>query len=353
MLAVLLRMAQRNGLHIEAAASRTTILEAELRRRLWWSLVQYDNRICELCNYSSSMMNPAWDCGIPNNINDFELRAEMKVVRDLSPRPTEAIFVLLRARLADFMRHSTPHLSFTNPTLSGIARTRYEGGINALEKEQEAVFTSCDMADPLHYMTIWTLRGSLAKLRLLEHYAVSSKPSAAERTAAMSYAITMLHCDTQIRQSPLSKGFIWYATFNFPALAYHHVLNTLCKRPGEGLAVEAWQAMDDNYDTFADDIAALGAKRGVAHFFVYTGKLILEAWRIREAYLSQHNIETVVPRLVWSMETIRQSSDVTDVKIASTTVQDDTLSAEPALDLDLNFDADLEDTNWNWIDAAL
>ncbi|QIX02548.1 hypothetical protein AMS68_008065 [Peltaster fructicola] len=358
MLAVLLRMGHRNGLHIEATSSKYSILEAELRRRLWWNLVIYDNRVCELCNYASSMMTPAWDCAVPSNLSDFELRTEMKAMPDVGQRPTEASFIVLRSRLADFMRHSTPHLSFTNPTLSGIARARYEGGMDALEKEQETVFAACDVTDPLHHMTIWTLRGSLAKLRLLEHYAIyntSAKPSDVERTAAMSYAIKMLECDTMMRRSSLTKSFLWYATNNFPALAYHHVLNVLCKKPGEELANAAWQAMDDNYGTFAAEMAVPGVKRGLAHYFVNTAKLIIEAWRIRQAHLRQQELHmTTVPQLVWDSQTVVSSSEPTPESILTNEALSPSVAVvDTAIDLDFDIEAGLADSDWKWTDQAL
>ncbi|KAJ5509759.1 hypothetical protein N7527_011902 [Penicillium freii] len=37
-------------------------LEAEMRRRLWWSLIIFDNRIGEMSDYQTSSLAPTWDC---------------------------------------------------------------------------------------------------------------------------------------------------------------------------------------------------------------------------------------------------------------------------------------------------
>lgn len=65
LLGVALRIAQRIGLHSEAANTKHSILEAELRRRLWWSLVHFDARVSEMTEIKLSMLVPTWDCRIP------------------------------------------------------------------------------------------------------------------------------------------------------------------------------------------------------------------------------------------------------------------------------------------------
>jgi hypothetical protein len=51
MLGVAIRIAQRMGIHSESALAKCTVFEAELRRRLWWSLVLFDTRISEMADH--------------------------------------------------------------------------------------------------------------------------------------------------------------------------------------------------------------------------------------------------------------------------------------------------------------
>jgi len=61
MLGVAMRIAQRMGIHTESTYAKYTALEAEMRRRLWWSLVIFDNRMCEMATYSKgTMLIPTW-----------------------------------------------------------------------------------------------------------------------------------------------------------------------------------------------------------------------------------------------------------------------------------------------------
>jgi hypothetical protein len=77
MLGAAVRIAQRMGIDTESTNARHSVLEAELRRRLWWSLTLYDNRMAEMTECKTTSLLPTWDCKLPLNVNDFSLRAEM------------------------------------------------------------------------------------------------------------------------------------------------------------------------------------------------------------------------------------------------------------------------------------
>lgn len=73
MLAIAVRIGQRIGIHDECLNRKCAALEAEMRRRLWWSLVLYDRRVCEMSDHKTSTLDPTWDCCLPLNISDFEV----------------------------------------------------------------------------------------------------------------------------------------------------------------------------------------------------------------------------------------------------------------------------------------
>lgn len=316
MLAIAIRIAQRMGMHNESTYTGCTALEAEMRRRLWWSLVIFDHRICEMSDYKTTTLVPTWDCSTPSNVNDFEIRPEMKSLPAIHEKPTEAVFAVVRSELADFVCHSAFHLSFVNPSLDTIAQSKdalYSGpisegdGLMSVENIIETKYLAfCNAEDPLHYMTIWTTRGSLARNRLLEHYSKyftsPVQPTDAQRSAALSYALSMLECDTKLRTSPLTKGYIWLVEFHFPALAYLHILNGLRKRPAEHQADAAWTAISDNYDALTTHSKQHGGEEqeaGPLRIFVAFSRAILQAWEAREALLrQQHKLPELPPRIV-------------------------------------------------------
>ncbi|KAK6854137.1 hypothetical protein PG995_009230 [Apiospora arundinis] len=259
LLSVAIRIAERMGLDCEADLATHSVLEAEMRRRLWWALVIFDHRTREKSHIRSSSLVPTWDCKVPLNVNDCDLRAEMKEppVEAGPEKPTEALFAVVRAEMADFVRNTPSHLEFTMPLLSQ-----------------------------------WTVRSYIAKNRLLAHYAQfynlppvgtteaqqqqqPPPPTEAQRAAAFSYALAMLQCDERIMASPLTKGFHWLLGDQFPFPAYVYVVQELRRRPLARHAAQAWRIMSDSFVArFKPEEVD---KRFVPMFRIF-GNFILRAW---------------------------------------------------------------------------
>lgn len=264
---MVIRNAQRIGLHEEATNTKFTVLEAEMRRRLWWSLVVVDHRICELVEYKTSTLTPLWDCRLPLNVNDCELRPQMKSLPVGHERPTEALFPFVWSELADALRHSSFHLKFINPALNTLRRpttaTSEEAQIDVYKVVIEKHLSFCEPDDSLSFMTIWMVRGHFARHRLLAYYAKHSEESvqqtdSQQRRASLSHALAMLECDTKLRTSPLTKRYLWYINFHVPAIAYFHIINHMKKDLNEGaMAEEAWKVMRDNWNARAANRAML------------------------------------------------------------------------------------------------
>ena len=265
MLGLVVRVAQRMGIDKESANIKHNALEAEMRRRLWWGIATFDNRFGELSECPPATLSPLWDCTIPLNVQDLEIMPGMTAPIAGHDAPTEAIFAVLRSELGNFIRHSEFHLDFHNPTLKVIARSTRIGllardDLDAFEKRmQDKYLRQCNAENPLHFMAMWSMRGQLAKHRLLEHFSRHSEPSPRcteeERDAATGYAIGMLECDTRLVNSPLCKNFFWYAQYNLPFPAYIHIVKDLRNRPGQSQVASAWKAMEDNYRARFMDIA--------------------------------------------------------------------------------------------------
>lgn len=307
MLGVATRIAHRMGIHSESALTKCTALEAEMRRRLWWSLILFDTRIGELSNSKTATLDPTWDCKIPLNVNDSELRPEMKGPPAVQGKSTEALFVVVRSELGDFIRHTGFHLDFTSPALKPIAKHLQngpapEGGelVKLEEMIEDQYLKSCDQENPIHFMTIWTTRAYLAKCRLLEHHSRLSRSSVrrteVQRDAATSYALRILECDTKIMTSPLTKGYLWLNHIYFPFPAYIQIAQDLKRRPIDDRARQAWDVMSDNYEAwfvshFRDD----------SPFFQVFSQIALQAWEACEAASKQLGETSTPPRIVSSI----------------------------------------------------
>lgn len=305
MLGIASRIAQRMGIQYESNNSKYPVLEAEMRRRLWWSFVLFDARISELSDYRSTTLSPTWDCKIPLNVNDFDLRPEMKEPPAVQGKITEALFPLLRCEIGEFVRHSSFHLDFTNPSLKPIAKNLPGGGnLDALEELIEKGYLDhCDSQNPLHFMTIWMMRSALSKHRLLEYYSRCSFEPRTERQddTPMLYAFKVLDSDTKIMSSPLTKGYTWFLHVHLPLPAYIHIVQELIKRPIRPEAKQAWEGMSDNYEARFSDSDVVGSS-----VFKPFAKIILQAWEALEKaskdFEPSTQCQTTLPRIVSSLK---------------------------------------------------
>lgn len=304
MLGVAIRIAQRMGIHSETSLAKCPPLEAEMRRRLWWSLVLFDSRISEIADLKSTTLIPTWDCKVPLNVNDSDFRADMKETPQVQGNSSETLFAVVRSEIGDYIRHSTFHLGFTNPALKHLSKDGFnsEGSeMRDLEKTIEDKYLKfCDPQHPLHFITINTARSYLAKCRIMEHYFKYSSSSAhqseAQHDATILDALIMLECDTQLLTSPLSKGFRWLVYSYFPFPAYIRIAQILKRRPVCDQAEQAWKALGDNYDARF----GLSQMQRTPFFNIFAG-FILQAWEARESAFKGTGGPLAVPNIVISV----------------------------------------------------
>lgn len=281
------------GLHSESTNCKHTALEAEMRRRLWWSLVLLDTRVSEMSDFKCPLLAPGWDCKPPSNITDFDLGTDSKTPPAKHDMITEATFTVVRCELANFVRSSGFWLDFTNPCLKPLARRlppgSYPGGdeLAMLEKMvEERYLRFCNPDNPLHFMTIWMARAYLAKNRMLAHYARHAKDPAkqteSERDQALGYALQLFECDIKLLTSPLTKVFVWFSMtiLQFPFQAYIHVVQDLHRRPTGQLAARAWSIMSQNYTVRFTNWT--GDDSPLANII---SRIVLQAWAARKEAL--------------------------------------------------------------------
>jgi hypothetical protein len=213
---------------------------------------------------------------------------------------TDAIFAVVRGELADFLRHTRLHLGVTDPrrrklfamTAGGFQKAE-DIELRELQKKiDEKYLRFCDPGNPLHCMTIWLTRATLAKCRLVQHiYScyVSSEQTDAQRVAGLSYALDMLRCDTEVVSSPLTAGFLWFVHCYFPFLAYIHVVQYLKRRPISDNSDQAWNVMTDNYEV------RFGRQNDYNPFLKIFAQIVLQAWEVRKNAFQQEGANPPLP----------------------------------------------------------
>lgn len=275
-----------------------------MRRRLWWSLVMFDNRLCEMSHHGSTSLLPTWQCRPVLNVNDADLLPDSMLAPEAYKRPTEAIFVVVRSEICDFVRQSTFHLSFTNPTLMPLAQDAHQSEgerrtrlLEFEERIESQYLSKCNPERALDCMTIWSTRTLLARLHVLQYYAASAQSSAqateSQRDGAVWYAVKMIECDTQLAQAPHVNGFRWHVHMHFPAPAYIHIVQDLRKRPVQKHARRCWDVMSENYVARLKEMHV-----GMSPFLRILSNSLSRAWEGYVAALPQGEEFPAVPPII-------------------------------------------------------
>ncbi|KAI5205135.1 hypothetical protein E4T39_03185 [Aureobasidium subglaciale] len=290
LLGLTLRIAQRMGLDTESSNVKCGPLEGEMRRRIWWALLLFDNRICEMGDYRAATLSPSWNCAIPANLNDFELQPEMKTLPQSHERPTEMTLAVLRYQVADLVRHSPFFLDFTNPAMKSLASPNDHGGtLEALAQRIESDYlVHCNPENPHQFMTIWLARGHVARYLLFQHFSLAPETQTAlQRNAALTHALTMLSCDTTILTSSATKRHTWFLYFHFPFPAYVHILQALKRSPLASFAPSCWKVLSQSCAVrFADPEQDEHPFHKTPIFKVFV-RIILKAWEARVGALEK------------------------------------------------------------------
>lgn len=294
MLAIPIHIAQKLGIHNEATLP-ANIFEAEMCRRLWWSLVTFNHRICEVSEYRTTLLLPTWDCKRPRNLQDADFRPDMQ-----TPPPTndpsyrkkqseESLFTHIRYLAADSTRHSSYHLNFISKNFSNLKRGNDED-LNTLSSTIESYLQNSP-SNPLQYLTTWMSRAQLARSRLLEYYSRHrhlasrgpqipiqnpSPPTTTHYESSIPFALHMLQYDTLLRTSPLAKPYLWFLDLHLPMIAYIHTLRYLRTRPKGPHAGEAWRYLSENF------AARCTRPKSADAVFEATAKLVMLAWQVNQ-----------------------------------------------------------------------
>jgi len=284
MLGAAIRVGQRMRLYSEAVNAKYPPHEAEMRRRLWWSLVLFEARISEMADVKISSLAPTWDCKIPLNVAGSELRSDLQEApREERSYATEAIFPVVRSAIADHIRHTNFFLDMTCPALKPLVKDRTrssrpspspstqsqarsqsqnQGGkseneseLTILEKQiEEKYLQLCDAGNPLQYTTIWTARAFIAKYRQIEYFMTHAdsprSQTESQRATATAYALRILECDNMIMNANpkhLTRGFKWFQRFYFPLPTYLYLAQELKRCPIQDMADRAWEFMSVNH----------------------------------------------------------------------------------------------------------
>lgn len=306
------RIANRLGLHLDAAQFNLPPFEVELRRRLWWQLAIFDKRIAEITGSNLTALSTSkGDCKWPLNINDTDLHVNAKDRITPYVGPTEMLYCLTRFELtvaanpdgirpvqnpkvasalnkAKYQYSPSPSSSdvFTNAVSHNLPMTNLDSYVDYIE---ETYLKHCDSKVPLHLFTFLNTRLAISKLRIIDYVcrgyaqqhpdptALPPGPDRALRDSVVEEAIRVIEYDNMIQGHEALQGFKWMTLMHFPLPAFIFIVSDLRYIASGETCERAWSVIDESHER------RKMKNNQRSPMYDALGKLILRAWDSHEA----------------------------------------------------------------------
>ena len=261
---VAVRLGHSLALHRESTWSSITPFTREMRRRLWWLLIDLDVRCLEDRGSDPFILESSFDTTKPLNINDD----------DMDPGSMEPIVErkefteISKTRISHLVWECVVRLAYSPPAREGFEDLpfispvqRKLNMVQELESNLEKdVLIHCDPADPLAWVTSVVVRLIGSRMRI----AVFHPPAPDMRGMIQQYVSRELVLRTAVENleyghllvtEPAAAQWRWYFDTRVQWHALAATLAELCVQKKGPLVERAWKVVDVVFEHWAEHIA--------------------------------------------------------------------------------------------------
>ncbi|TVY77944.1 Bikaverin cluster transcription factor bik5 [Fusarium oxysporum f. sp. cubense] len=240
-----IHLARGMGLHRDGSQLALRPFEKELRRRLWWALLQLDIRSAEELGTDLIVGKSTFDTQMPSNLNDKDISPDL--VDSPTPREgrTDMTLLLVRCEICKLSRQVIEAVS----TVATVEEQKTML-LEVYKRVDEKFFKWIDKTDPLYDMAAMLARSLRAKIYFVIYHPalfpatdVQSQLFDEARQCVYRAAVNILEYDHRLHVDPKVQQYRWlFQTFtNWHAIAYFLIES--CRRPWTPLVERGWQAV--------------------------------------------------------------------------------------------------------------
>ena len=266
---VAVRLGHSLALHRESTWSSISPFTREIRRRLWWHIIDLDVRGLEDRGSEPFVRESSFDTAKPLHINDD----------DMDPESMEPI--VERKEFTEMSKSRVSHLVWEcairlgcpleredhqNPPITSPVQRKLDMIQDLEAKLQKDLLVHCDPANPLAWVTSVVVRLISARLRV----AVYHPPWLDMRGMVQQYVSRELVLETAVENleyghllntEPAAAQWRWYFDTRVQWHALAATLAELCVQDKGPLVERAWKVVDKVFEHWAEHIA--DSKRGM------------------------------------------------------------------------------------------
>ncbi|MCJ1392721.1 hypothetical protein MMC18_005592 [Xylographa bjoerkii] len=286
---VAVRISQTIGIHRDGTTLGLSVFDTEMRRRLWWQIVQLDWQSTYRCGLEDSTFSKPWNSHIPTNLNDSDLYPGMKTMPPEPIGATEMIFCLVKTTFVHFIK-DTGSATLFDGNLGSSMKTVAEKdrSLNELEAHLENKFLRfCDPSIPLHFLVNRIARSAMYAGRLMVHHPRQYPDHGAnmpqeEKDMLFTLSVNMLELGTMDRSTELVRHFLWNKFVHAQLDVFVYMIGELRHRTSGELVERAWHQVKLQYESHPE---AIGDWSNA--LYVAIGNLTLKAWQRRQIELTR------------------------------------------------------------------
>jgi len=236
---IALSVAQAMGMHRDGAFFSLTPVETEVRRRIWWSLCQLDNRISDDCGLEAHVPL-AMDTRLPLHINDLDLGAsstESLVSRNEFTEMTVSLIKIEMTKTSfEIKRQQHERLALRSEQTESIAQQQ-------IRRYEDTYLKYLSISSHLHRLCYLGTRLIIAKLGKMTYDQHSDDGQQDVESRLLSYNTEVLEITHQLPNRSGQYG--WF--FGCKYIQWHataHLLIELCKHTSGPVVDRSWTVVD-------------------------------------------------------------------------------------------------------------
>ena len=261
---VAVRLATALGLHRENSRSGLSPFTVEIRRRLWFQIIQLDIRSCEDRGSDPIILPGTFNTKRPANINDDDMDPQSSlpiVERHGFTEMTKSIVTFIMWETAVGVGYVPPVQEGEQELVPKVSFEQKEASIAELEKQvQREVLTYCDSSNPIAWTTSVIARLIMARIRLLLYHPPlhdnrSPLHQSVPRDVVLLTAVQVLEYTHLLETDPAAEPWRWFCRTYVQWHALAAALAELCVKDKGPLVDRTWRIVEVVFNDSAARIA--------------------------------------------------------------------------------------------------
>jgi hypothetical protein len=251
--AIVVRVAQRQGIHRENQASGLTPFNIEMRRRLWWHICILDFLCSEDQGTDTQIRPEMFNTKIPSNVDIDDLAPDRSIP---SPPPagfTDITLCIIQSEI--MLKLYWPGIN-PNPEAAQSPVTERENVLCSLAARVEGQYLQQFNLDvPIQWLTAVITRLSLSKVRvisLLKNTTAGEVP-VATKDEIFDMAVEIVKFANLIEKNEPTAQWAWVCKSYKQRHVVAFILSELCVRPITPETNQAWKITTEMYNQWKQE----------------------------------------------------------------------------------------------------